>query len=822
MRKNLLSLGMIACLSYISQAQISQGGTPTSFYSNLDLKKTTLEIPSLNLDEIRSMDEIDSKNGEIHKIARSVETDISLKDGSWNQLDNGQKVWTITLHSENALGLGIYYDDFYLPPGAELFLYNKEKTQVLGAYTSFNNPESGLWANELIQGDEVTLELTLSKKSIGQPRIHINEVAYAYRDVHFLNEYRQFGDSDPCQVNVNCSPVGDAWQDEKRGVARILVKDGSSYGWCSGSLINNTNQDCTPYFLTADHCAGSNMSDVQQWIFYFNYEASACSNPSSEGSLANQSMTGGTFRANGGNDGDAGSDFFLLELNNAVPDSYNPYFNGWDRSGNTSSSGASIHHPSGDIKKISTYSTALQTTQWNGSGYNSHWYIVWSSNNNGHGVTEGGSSGSPLFDANGRIIGDLTGGSSYCSAQTSPDMYGKFSYSWESNGSGTTNQLKSWLDPANTGQTTLDGTNQPCGNQPPSADFTADQTTVVEGTTVNFTDLSNGNPSVNGWSWTFEGGTPSTSNSQNPSVTYNTAGSYYVTLIASNDNGDDTETKNGYITVLAPGSNVCDTIGNANLSSDNFVIYLDQNGGYLAGQNSYGDIGKMDKFTNDNPGQTEVGGALLYFGVAKGTGTTSVKVWDDNGGSPGTVLATESFTNNTIPSDGSPLEVTFGTPVTPDGDYYVGIEYSYANGDTVALFTNTDGETNPGTAWEKWSDNSYADYASGWGINVAHAIFVAKCLQLSTNTDNLIQAEELSVYPNPSNGLISTNLALTETAQVSINIVNVLGEVVATENMGNTLTVNKQFDLSNHAEGLYFVEFIINDHKEVRKVTLIK
>lgn len=86
---------------------------------------------------------------------------------------------------------------------------------------------------------------------------------------------------------------------------------------------------------------------------------------------------------------------------------------------------------------------------------------------------------------------------------------------------------------------------------PPVADFTADQTTITNGESVNFSDMSTNNP--DSWEWTFEGGTPSTSYAQNPSVTYTTPGTYNVVLTAGNDYGDATETKTDYITVSAAG-----------------------------------------------------------------------------------------------------------------------------------------------------------------------------------------------------------------------------------------------------------------------------
>ncbi|MGD2085357.1 MAG: PKD domain-containing protein [Candidatus Aminicenantes bacterium] len=93
--------------------------------------------------------------------------------------------------------------------------------------------------------------------------------------------------------------------------------------------------------------------------------------------------------------------------------------------------------------------------------------------------------------------------------------------------------------------------------QPPVADFSASTTTVTVGQSVNFTDQSTNNPTS--WSWTFDGGSPAGSTAQNPSVTYNTAGTYTVSLTAANAAGSDTETKTDYITVTLE---YCDSQGN--------------------------------------------------------------------------------------------------------------------------------------------------------------------------------------------------------------------------------------------------------------------
>lgn len=101
------------------------------------------------------------------------------------------------------------------------------------------------------------------------------------------------------------------------------------------------------------------------------------------------------------------------------------------------------------------------------------------------------------------------------------------------------------------------------GNSTPApvANFEASALTVTAGSTITFTDLSTGNPTA--WSWTFEGGTPTTSSAQNPSITFNTAGVYEVSLTASNVGGSHTETKPNYITVTEATPDIyCESSGN--------------------------------------------------------------------------------------------------------------------------------------------------------------------------------------------------------------------------------------------------------------------
>ncbi len=542
--KYILFVVIFLCVIPLSlKSQISIGGIPPSF--EYDLSKSTIQtlnIQKPNITQLLLEDELSDKKGEAYRMGILLPVNKGIHNsGTWTRLSNGDKIWQLRITAKGALATSLYYDKFYLPKGSRLYVYNDGKTNLIGAFTSKNNHASGFFATELISGDATILEyyepFTVNETVI----INISDINYAYRGVNIVNNNKYgFGSSGACEVNMNCSE-GNNWQIQKASVARINVRVGASSSWCTGSLVNNTLQDFKPYLLTADHC-GTNASatDIMQWMFYFNYESPSCSNPSSEGNLNSQSMTGAVKIANGGNAGNTGSDFLLLLLNNDIPETYNPYFLGWDKSGDSSISGVSIHHPAGDIKKISTYTTPLVTSAYN--SVLSHWKVYWDATTNGHGVTEGGSSGSPIFNTSGKIIGTLTGGGASCSNLTAPDYYGKFDWHWDKNGATQTEHLKEWLDPINSNVTLLDGLTYK------KVDFIADTTFVKVGETVSFTNKSLGGSYQ--YLWDFEKGTPGTSIAQNPSeINYLEIGFFDVSLTATNADTSISITKTDYIRV---------------------------------------------------------------------------------------------------------------------------------------------------------------------------------------------------------------------------------------------------------------------------------
>jgi hypothetical protein len=376
-----------------------------------------------------------------------------LTTGTWTELQDGSRIWRLKLKSSGALSMALFFDDIYIPEGALLSVYSPGYAESF-TYDHSNNQGNKLFSTEFIKGDEQTLEYFEPAAVKGQGTLRLTELSHQYRSIA----------ADACEVNIVCTPENTNWLDEKKGIVRIYVVGPGGAGYCTGSLVNNTALDCKRYILTALHCGvGSTTANFNAWVFRFNFEATLCTGQSDNFGTATNQFTGCIRRADSDdNGGDTGSDFLLVEITSTSTPTWwsGVYFNGWTRSATMAAGGVGIHHPAGSNKKISTFTMTPTSTSWGMA--NTHWRIIWVATPNGHGVTEGGSSGSPIFNNSGLIFGTLTGGSSFCTATSSPDAYGKMSYHWISNGSTPATQLSPWLDPTSSGVMSLAGAYTPC------------------------------------------------------------------------------------------------------------------------------------------------------------------------------------------------------------------------------------------------------------------------------------------------------------------------------------------------------------------------
>ncbi len=556
------------------QSQISNGGTPFSFTHKIDIpiNEFLIDQPSSKDIELAKIDE-----KETYKVGIIKSTNLSLlQNGTWINHTNGSKSGFLKIRCKSALGLSLFFNNFSIPEGAEMFIYNSNKKHLIGKFNFKTNSENLLTHTQVVQGEVITIEYYEPSNATGKLKIDIHKVGYIFRGFEdylepFVEKSSSFAPkvAEFCQVDVACSPENIGWSEQIDAVVHFTYTDPKYIYVCSSSVINNTSQDCSPYILTAWHCDEQTANqNLNGYTWYWNYQKSNCqpNSNSSNPSKGNQTMINGTVKASSGSgtlnnppstNQVAGSDFTLIELNTNIPISYNPYFAGWDRSNTLASNGVGIHHPNGSAKKISTFNSNLSSTSYNGGAFNAHWEVYWDATTNGHGITEGGSSGSPIFNQDKRIIGQLSGGSSICSnPSVFNDEYGKFSTNWNSNGSTAGSQLESWLDPISLNVTNLDGTYSPCGGFILSCVLAFNTDSISEGDHIDFFGASNlGTAS---YSWNFDvnglgGVSPSTSNNQSPAgVVFNTAGVFGVQITVTS--GQYICTKDTLITVT-PNTN---------------------------------------------------------------------------------------------------------------------------------------------------------------------------------------------------------------------------------------------------------------------------
>ncbi len=758
----------------------------------------SVEVKNLSAPDVKSLlqeDKIRDNQGLLYRIGVAIPVDIRTNNsGTWTLLPNGDRQWQLRVKSEGAEALSFLFETFKLYGGSTLTIRDLSGKLVHKPMSASDVEDHGRQNAALCFGDDLVITLH-EPNGVMASEIWMDRVMYNYRSTGNPNT-EKINESASCEVNVNCTPVGDTWQDEKRGVARIYVVESGSAGWCTGSLVNNTAQDCKPYFLTALHCGVStSAANMTQWKFYFRYESPNCTNPSTVGTLANNFITGCLRIADSGDGGgNSGSDFLLLQLGSATNTStivtplkstnFNAYWNGWNANTTATAGGVGIHHPAGDIKKISTFTGNTVSSGWNGNGLQSHWRLSWTSNSNGWGVTEGGSSGSPLFNnSQGYIVGTLTGGSSYCTAQSSPDYYGKISYHWTTNGTATNRQLKPWLDPTNSGVLTLAGSSDPCTPTTPVApvaNFVANQTNVTPATTVSFTDQSTGIPTSWAWSispatgWAYAGGT--TASSQNPQVTFNTVGQYSVTLTATNAQGSDAEVKTNYIIVAqATGpctpsiSNACDEyIQNVTLNTINNTTAC-STGGYASYTTTNTSLAKGSAYTVT---VTPAVGA----NIGQAYTNDEIAVWIDYNNDftfsaseqVGYVLVAAGWSNQfnfTVPTTATTGAVRMRARISyqPDGAI-----------DPCAVATY--GET------EDYTINITA----GGGVGIE---------------ENALSS--VNIYPNPTENEVIVDLTAVSENVSRITILDVTGKEVKT--LGVIENSISKFDVSNLASGLYHV-----------------
>ncbi len=394
----------------------------------------------VNFNAVRDEDEIREMNGLPPRFAISENTWLTPEDsGTWEDLDDRYQLWRVRISAPGVLSLNLGFTGFHLPKGARLSIYPANVTgpddyRGFVTFTNLDNEDHGELWTPVILSDDIVVELVLLRSERQNYRLELTAINKGYR---FFGENLAdlgYDKAGTCNIDVIC-PEGDDWRAEINSVG-VISTGGNTF--CTGSMLNNTAHNSKPYFLTANHC-GIDLGTAPSLVVYWNFQSVNCGDQG--GGLLNQFMTGSTFLA-----ALSASDFTLVEMDDPVDPAHGVSFAGWDNSSADPINATAIHHPRTDEKGISFEYDTTTTTSYLGNagpGDGSHIRVAdWDV-----GTTEPGSSGSPLFDQNHRVVGQLHGGYAACGNDL-PDWYGRLSVSWP--------LIAQYLDPLQTGQTTID------------------------------------------------------------------------------------------------------------------------------------------------------------------------------------------------------------------------------------------------------------------------------------------------------------------------------------------------------------------------------
>ncbi len=384
----------------------------------------------------------------VYQFAQNRELNLDLNGmGEWLEAQDGTKLWKFQITSPKALSVSVLLDDFHLEQGDKLWVYSK-LSRPHGALTNINNSETGLLQLAPIKGESLCFLYQPANNSKQIP-FNIKRLSHGFRALAQGNKLKEIQDENKnigepfydfyynTIVDLQCSDnvIKHEREDLQARSVVLLILDGDLVA--TGALINNTLNDGTAYILTASHCVNRIFKyrddldkvkqSVQTTVAFFCYQSPI---PNSDVRAdETKTISGAELIAY-----NKEADMALIKLTGLpinpktgkkeIPETYNPYFSGWNISPKPKAPFYNIHHPNGSIKRFneaidkSLDITPIYTIN-NIDFFDKHWSISeWAI-----GSTAGGSSGSPLFDYSGHIIGALSGGVSYCSSRGSDKFY---------------------------------------------------------------------------------------------------------------------------------------------------------------------------------------------------------------------------------------------------------------------------------------------------------------------------------------------------------------------------------------------------------------
>ena len=442
----------------------SEAVVPTAAgHSVRDVNRVDTVLPAkLDLVKIADEDAERDRKGLPQRYAIPERVSITpATHGTWEDLGNGQRLWRLRIIGrEGTTSLNLGFTRFKMSPNGRLLLYSTDGTRIVRPFTAADNEKHRELWTPVVATDDLVVELTVPKREARAVELELGWINQGYRGFGTIPPI--YEKSGSCNLDVECLDPGDTWRQEMRAVG-VISTGGSTF--CTGSLVNNTAGD-------------------QQDVLHHRQPLLD--------QLRERRLAGGLLEL---------SELLLPDarqrperaarrrLAHPVPHRLllprlqlrlrtSPWWSSTTRrSRPTTITGpdgtvrpattpaaprspcASIHHPSTDEKRITYVTTTMATTSYSGTtspGDGTHIWARWATDPPGPftvpGVTEPGSSGSPLYSSAGRFVGQLHGGPSSCGATGNnlSDYYGRFSVSWTGGGTNST-RLSNWLDAGSTG-----------------------------------------------------------------------------------------------------------------------------------------------------------------------------------------------------------------------------------------------------------------------------------------------------------------------------------------------------------------------------------
>lgn len=436
----MLFTSLCALHSQIETKYISKGEYIAGLHRINSSNQVIKTMPPFNLQEIREDSIKGDNHAGLYRFGKGFDVNYTLADGKWEKVEGG-RLWSLTAKSENALSLNFVFNNFSLPEGADLYIENQEGTVLYGPVTHDVIPDNGIFLTDIILGEQATI-------SIFEPDTHYNEASLTIkRVVHGYKNINAEVDKILNQARNNTSPSVACYPDyEKESDAIGTIITASGTYMCSGSLVMSTDFSFKPYFLTTYGLLDSDYvdpeTDVTNGMFKFRYKELTCN--------SNNMATSYTYNHCNIRAGWYDTYLLLLEINGNLKANPNLTWLGWTTSGATPSSGVLLHQINATTPMSIAFDNDVLQTDYFYFPYKA-WVTYFDL-----GYVNTCSSGSPLLDNNKRIVGHLIWGQSFNPVYLQiHGIIGKFNLSWNGGNSNST-RLSNWLDPNNTGQTTMD------------------------------------------------------------------------------------------------------------------------------------------------------------------------------------------------------------------------------------------------------------------------------------------------------------------------------------------------------------------------------